>query len=141
MRRQLRRVDQHPHTACVGGGADLFHRRQPSRHVGGAGHREQRRPRAVVEHPHDVVDAERAFGTALDPPARRRTGPGQQVGVVLDDGRDDDVGGTEAEPVGQVVDRLGRVADEHDHVASAGGPPGEAVGTLAGLLVGGGGAP
>ena len=61
--------------------------------------------------------------------------------MVLDHRGRDHVVGTEAEPVGQVVDRLGRVADEHHDVVAAGGPPGEAVGAVPGRLVGGRGAP
>ena len=100
----------------------------------------------VVEDPHDVVDAEGAVGAALDPAAGGDAGPRQQVGVVLDDGRHDDVVGVERQAVGQVVHRLGRVADEHDHVAAGRRPappppPGEAEGAVARRLVGRGGAP
>ena len=49
--------------------------------------------------------------------------------------------GPRPEAVGQVVDGLGRVAHQHHHVVAAGGPAGEAVHAVAGLLVGGGGPP
>ena len=59
-------------------------------------------------------------GVALDVAAARDARPRQQVGVVLDDGGDDDVVGLEPQPVGEVVDRLGGVAaDDGDVVAVA----------------------
>ena len=42
---------------------------------------------------HDVVDVEGAVAAALDVAAAGDAGPRQQVGVVLDDGGDDDVVG------------------------------------------------
>ena len=77
----------------------------------------------VVEHRGDVVDAERAVRAALDPAPRRHPCPGQQVGVVLDDGRGDHVVGSQPEAVGEMVDGLGRVAHEDDHVVAPVGRP------------------
>ena len=62
--------------------------------------------------------------TALDEPSVAQPCPGQQVGVVLDHRRHDNVVGLQVEPVRKVVDRLGGVAAEDGHVpvvvASAG---------------------
>ena len=56
--------------------------------------------------------------------------------MVLHDGRDDDVGGREAQAVGEVVDRFGGVAaDDRDVVAA--GAAGKAADLFAGALVGG----
>ena len=56
---------------------------------------EQARPRRVVEGGDDLVDGERPVGAALDEPPAAGARPRQQVGVVLDDGRDDHVVGRE----------------------------------------------
>ena len=61
--------------------------------------------------------------------------------MVLDHRGGHHVVGAEAQPVGQVVDGLGRVAHEHDDVVAAGRSPGEAVHAVARLLVGRGGPP
>ncbi len=94
---------------------------------------------AGIEHGGDVVDGERAVGSALDPTPLRHPGPGEQVGVVLHHRGHDDVVGCEPQPVGQVVDGLGGVAAQHDHVVVLAATPGETMGALAGALVGGGG--
>ena len=73
-----------------------------------------------VERGDDVVDRERAVGAALDEASLAQAGPRQQVGVVLDHGRHDHVVRSEAQPVGEVVDRLGRVAAEDRHVVAVG---------------------
>ena len=69
------------------------------------------------------VDVEGAVGAALDEAAPAQPGPGQQVGVVLDHGGDDDVVGLEAQAVGEVVDRLGGVAADDRHVVAVGARP------------------
>jgi hypothetical protein len=95
VRRELGRVDEDGHAALVGGSDDVVERGQPAGHVGGAGHREQARPRIGVERGDDRRGLERPVAVALDEAPRRRAGPRQQVGVVLDDGRRD-VGGRQA---------------------------------------------
>ena len=89
-----------------------------------------------VEGGDDLVDGERAVGRAFDKPATSDTGPGQQVGVMFDDGGDDDVVGVEAKAVGEVVDGFGGVAADDRHVLSGLGPPGEAQDGGAGSFVG-----
>ena len=87
--------------------------------------------------PIDGIDGERPVRLALDEPPPRIAGPRQQVGVMLDHRRDDDVGRPQAEAVREVVDRLGRVAaDDRDVVRP--GAAGEREDRLAGVLVRGG---
>ena len=55
---------------------------------------------------------------ALDVAAPCDACPRQEVGVMLDDGGHDDVVRLQAEPVGEVVDGLGRVAADDGHVVA-----------------------
>ncbi len=139
VRCELCRIEQDRDAAGVRLRTDLLDRRQPPGDVRGAGHGEQLGPRAGIEHGGDVVDAERPVGPALDPTPLRHPGPGEQVGVVLHHRRHDDVVGCELQPVGQMVDGLGGVAAQHHDVVVLAPAPGEAMGALAGALVGGGG--
>ena len=75
-----------------------------------------------VEAGDDVVHAEGAIGAALHVAARGHPAPGQKVGVMFDDGGEDDVVGVEPEPVGELVDGLGGVAAEDGDVVGAAGP-------------------
>jgi hypothetical protein len=65
---------------------------------------------------------------------RRDPAPWQQVRVVLDHGRQDHVARRQREPVGEMVDRLGRVAADHRHVAAV-RAPGEPPDRLTRVLV------
>ncbi len=103
------------------------------------GHGQQLGTGRGVEGGGDVVDRERALGAALDEAALTAPGPGQQHGVVLDDGGDDHVVGGQRQPVGEMVDGLGGVADDHGDVVAVLRAAGEAEGGQAGLLVGVGG--
>lgn len=94
------------------------------------------RSRFGVEHLAQRSSLEGPIGAALDEPARREAPPRQKVRVVLDHRRHDDVGGLEAQAVGEVVDRLGGVAADDRHVVAA-RVPGERQDRLAGVLVGG----
>ena len=92
----------------------------------------------LVQRRHDVLGLEGAVAAALDVPAGRGAGPGQQVGVVLGHGGDDDVAGGEPQPVGEVVECLGGVAADDRHVVAA-AAPGEREGGGPGVLVRAGG--
>ena len=75
-------------------------------------------------------------GPALDEAARGDPRPGQQVGVVLDHRRDHDVVRDRTEAVGELVDRLGRVAAEDRATSSRPRSAREAEDGGAGRLVG-----
>ena len=92
-----------------------------------------------VEGRRDVLDGEGAIRIAFDEPAAGHTCPRQQVGVMLDDGGDDDIVLAEREPVGEVVDGLGGVAADDRHVIAVDGAPGEPQHGGASVLVGVGG--
>ncbi len=134
--RQLGRIEEDRDAAGVGLGADLLHGGQPTGDVGGSRESQQCGASPVVEDPHDVGRLEGAGCPAFHPAPRRHPRPGQQVGVVLDHRGGHDVVGAQAQPVGQMVDGLGRVAHQHHDVAPAVGSPGEAVHAVAGFLVG-----
>ncbi len=139
--RELRRVEEDGNAAGVRFGADLLHRWQPSGDVGRAGDGQERRAPTAVEDRHDVVDVERPGGVALDPAPAGDPRPGQEVGVMLHHRGGHHVVGAEPEPVGEVVYRLGGVADQNDHVAVGRAPAAESVGDVPGVLVGRGGLP
>ena len=138
---ELGGVDEHGDRTGVSGGDHGVERRRPAGHVRGAGDRQQRRGRSGVEGGGEVVEVECSVRAAVDEAAPAQAGPGQQVGVVLDHGGDDDVVRLEPEPVGEVVDRLGRVAADDGHVVTVGGAAGEAHGRCSRRLVGLGGQP
>ena len=107
LRSGWRRPARHP--ALVGRGDDLVDRWRPAGDVGCTGHCQQPRTRSDVERGGDISGREGAVRTALDEAPQAQPSPGQQVGVVLNDGGHDDVVGSQSEPVGQVVDGLGGV--------------------------------
>ena len=115
MRCELGCVEEHGYVALVRGVGDRIDRRHPSGDVRRARDGQELGPRCRVERGDDVVEPERAVASALHEPAPARTRPRQQVGVMLDDGRDDDVVTRELQAVRELVDRLGRVpADDRD---------------------------
>ena len=91
---ELGGVDEHGHTAPVGAVDDLVERWEPAGDVGGAGDGEQPGCGAVIERGGDVGGGEGAVLAALDVATPGQPSPRQEVGVVLDDGGDDDVVGS-----------------------------------------------
>src|SRR5205807_256383 len=100
--RQLGGVDEHGNASSVGGLDDGFDGGHPAGDVGRAGDCEKLRPWACVQRDDHIVGCEGAVGAALDVAAGGGTGPGEQVGVVLDDGGHDDIIRLEAQAIGQV---------------------------------------
>ncbi len=119
MRSQLRRVHDYRDPSFVGGGEDEIERREPAGDVRGPRDREQPGPRCLVEGQLDVAHAEGPVRTALDVPARRNAPPREEVGVMLHDRADHHVARVEPEAVGEVVERLGRVAADDRYVVGA----------------------
>ncbi len=62
--------------------------------------------REPVQFSCDVASSEGPVASALDVAALGYARPRQEIGVVFDDGRDDNVVGTQAQAVGQVVYEL-----------------------------------
>ena len=110
-------------------------RRQPARHVRGAGDRQQPRHRALVERGRDISGLEGAVLPALDVPAGRRARPGQQVGVMLGDRGDHDIAGAQLQLAGQVMDGSGRVLADDRDITRIWPAPGERQHGQAGALV------
>ena len=136
---ELGGVHEDGHAALVGGDGDVVDRGHPAGDVRRAADGQQLRMRCDVEGRRDVLDGEGAIGLAFDEPAAGHACPRQQVGVMLDDGGDDDIVRAEGESVGEVVDGLGGVAADDRHVVAVGGPPGEPQHGGASMLVGVGG--
>ena len=88
---ELGGVDEDGDAALVGGHGDVVDGGHPAGDVGRTGDGQQLRMWCDVEGRRDVVDGEGAVGRALDEPAAGHARPRQQVGVMLDDGRDDDI--------------------------------------------------
>ena len=126
VRCELGGIDHHRDAPVVGGPDDGVERREPSRHVGGAGHRQQRGGRpAGIECLADIVHGERSRLRALDVATLGQPPPGEQVGVVLDHRGHHHVVRPEAETVGQMVDGLRGVAAEDGDIRPLECPPGE----------------
>ncbi len=133
---ELRGIDHDRHAPLVSQPDDGIQRRLPAGDVGGAGDGEEAGPGTLVERRGHVPQLEHPVAAALDVPAPGDPPPRKEVGVVLDDRRPDDVVGSEAEPVRQVIDGLGGVpADDGDVVTPL--PAGERQSGVAGRLVGG----
>jgi hypothetical protein len=92
--------------------------------------------RSGVEGGDHVLGGERPIGSALDVAPLGDPSPRQQVGVVLHDGGDHDIGGIQPEPIGEVIDGLGRVAAQDGHVGPVLVLPGEGEHGTSGLFVG-----
>jgi hypothetical protein len=135
----LGRVDQHRNAVLVGDLDDVADGGQPSRHVRRRGDGEEPGTGRSNQGIADRLDVEGAIRLALDEPPSARPGPRKQVGVVLDHRGDHDVLGVEAEPVGQVVDRVGGVTADDRHVLTVRVSPRESQRRGPGLFVGGGG--
>ena len=88
---ELRGIDHDRNATGVRGLDEVVDRRQPSGDVRRGGDGEQPWAGPLVELGDHVVDPERAVAVALDEPAPAQPAPRQQVGVVLHNGRDDDV--------------------------------------------------
>jgi len=73
--------------------------------------------RPVGREPVAVIEVECPVRLALDEAPARDARPRQQVGMALDDRGRDDVVRLQAQPVGEVVARLRRVAADDRHVA------------------------
>lgn len=95
MGRELRRVQKDGDVALVCSLGDLFDRWHPSRDVRGAGDGQELGLRFRVERGDDVFETERAVPSALDKPAATPTRPREQIGVMFDHRRDDDIVGRE----------------------------------------------
>ena len=132
---ELGRVHRHGHTSLVGRGDDLLQRREPAGHVGSSRDGQKLGAGALVEPGDHVVHTEGAVPAALHVAPGRHPSPGQQVGVMLHDRGEHHIARFEAEPVGEVVDRLGRVPADDGGVAA--GPACEPEQGLTRLLVGG----
>ena len=117
MGRELGAVDSYGDLAVMGGVDDLVDRRQPSGDVRSAGDGKQARLGGPVQFIRDIAGCEGPVGSALDVAARGYARPRQEIGVVFDDGGDDNVVGTQAKAVGEVVDGFGCIsADDRDVV-------------------------
>ena len=97
VRRELGAVDSYGDLPVMGGVDDLVDRRQPSGDVRSAGDGEQARLGGPVQFIRDIAGCEGPVGSALDIAARGYTRPRQEIGVVFDDGGDDNVVGTQAQ--------------------------------------------
>ena len=97
----------------------LVQRAGPPGDVGGARDRQEPGSRSGVQGSGNIIGAKRAVPAALDVAAPGGPGPGQQVGVVLDNGGHDDVVRRELQTIGEVVYRFGRVATDDGHVVAA----------------------
>jgi hypothetical protein len=122
---ELGGVDQHWDRSGVGGGDDGVQRWRPAGYVRRPRDGQQPGPATGVEDGNCIIDAERPVRSAFDESALAEPGPRQEVGVVLDDGGDDDVVATEAELVGEVVDGFGGVPTHDGDVVAVGGATGE----------------
>ncbi len=91
VRSELGGVDEHRHAPVVGGGDDGVERREPAGDVRGAGDGEQPRPGRASS----MATTSSTPKVPSEPHStwrqRRQARPRQEVGVVLDDRRDDDV--------------------------------------------------
>src|SRR5579875_470604 len=106
MRCELGGVDHYRYAPAVGGGDDRVDRRKPSGDVRGTGDGHEGRAGTFVEGRLNVLEGEGTLGSALHMTARGDPGPWQQVGVVLDHGSHDHIGGSQAQAVGEMVERL-----------------------------------
>ena len=115
VRHELRAVDDDEDAALTGGGGDGAQVGQPAGDVGA--------PVTASTRGRGLVEAASMAATSKVPrgrrprPAAARAGPGQQVGVVLDRGGDDDVVLGEPEAERQQVQRLGVHVDRLDPLA------------------------
>jgi hypothetical protein len=107
---ELGGIDDHRDAALVRAGDDRLERWQPARDIRRPGHRQQPRSRLGVERVEHRLGLEGPVRAALDEPAPGDAPPGQHVRVVLHHSRDYDVRGIEPQAIGEVVDRLGGVA-------------------------------
>ena len=110
-------VHRYGHPPFVGRGDDLLQRRKPAGHVGSSRDCQKLGAGALVEPGDHIVHTEGALPAALHIAPGRHPSPGQQVGVMLHDRGEHHIARFEAEPVGEVVDRLGRVPADDGGVA------------------------
>jgi hypothetical protein len=116
---ELRAIDYDRNTPAVGFFDDPFDVGHPACDVGSSCRRQQAGRWGLVKLCSDVIYFEGAVCRTLDKAARGRSRPGQQIGMVFDDRRYDNIRSLEAKTIGKMVQRLGGVATQDRHVISA----------------------